>query len=455
MRSRVATPARTGTVHLSCHHDLTMSSLLLLLIFACRLSEAYTRLVSIGDFGSDSVGGSQREGAAAACCRALDNDTRLDGILALGDMNYPNGEAATMDQNVGKHYGEFIWPLVSGFSKGAPDRRNRFFPCPGNHDWTQKENGTLDPYFAYLPSLMNQHHYEVSFPDVDVFVLDSDVNEDRFNGTSSSSRQAQWLKAGLESSVASWKLVVAHHPPHSSGKHGSTLRMQWPFFDWGATAVLSGHDHNYERVLHPSGFPFFVNGLGGGGMYMLRDHAVPGSAVQFTGSPAVQLIEADKTRIAFRLVLAQKKRKKNKRKPSPPMGIADCYEITKEVDGDVQGGHKFGPCSGKKFEGGPPATYEPFSFHLPTLDDATKPVGGVLQSSTAKVHDSSGGGVGGGRSSSSSGRIRKSALSSSSTSERSAFLISSGKGASSLNPSESMWGHLRRMARPKKRTPGI
>ena len=189
---------------------------------------------------------------------------------------------------------------------------------------TRRVNGTLEPYFAYLPSLMNQHHYEVRFPNIHVFVLDSDMNEDRFNGTSSTSRQAKWLQAGLERSMAPWKLVVTHHPPFSSGKHGSTPRMQWPFFAWGATAVLSGHDHNYERVLHPSGFPYFVNGLGGGGMYMLKDHAVPGSAAQFTGSPAVQLIEADERRIAFRLVLTPRKKNK-KKKPPTHLGVADCY----------------------------------------------------------------------------------------------------------------------------------
>lgn len=40
--------------------------------------------------------------------------------------------------------------------------------------------------------------------------------------------------------------------------------MQWPFEAWGAHAVLSGHDHSYERLHAPNangGFPFFVNGL--------------------------------------------------------------------------------------------------------------------------------------------------------------------------------------------------
>jgi tartrate-resistant acid phosphatase type 5 len=48
--------------------------------------------------------------------------------------------------------------------------------------------------------------------------------------------------------------------------------MQWPFAAWGATAVLAGHDHDYER-LTVGGLPYFVNGLGGEGQ------------VAFTGPP--------------------------------------------------------------------------------------------------------------------------------------------------------------------------
>jgi hypothetical protein len=39
--------------------------------------------------------------------------------------------------------------------------------------------------------------------------------------------------------------------------------MQWPFAEWGADVVMSGHDHDYER-LDAAGLPYFVNGLGGG-----------------------------------------------------------------------------------------------------------------------------------------------------------------------------------------------
>ena len=43
----------------------------------------------------------------------------------------------------------------------------------------------------------------------------------------------------------------------------------------GATAVLAGHDHDYERLII-DGLPYFVNGLGGGGIYQFTT-PVPGS----------------------------------------------------------------------------------------------------------------------------------------------------------------------------------
>ncbi len=41
--------------------------------------------------------------------------------------------------------------------------------------------------------------------------------------------------------------------------------MQWPFEQWGVSAVLAGHHHVYERIVSKNnpGFPYFVNGVGG------------------------------------------------------------------------------------------------------------------------------------------------------------------------------------------------
>ena len=69
----------------------------------------------------------------------------------------------------------------------------------------------------------------------------------------------------MSAATAPWKLVYFHHPPYSPGGHGSQEFMQWPFEEWGADAVLAGHDHLYARVLknEPDAIPYFICGLSG------------------------------------------------------------------------------------------------------------------------------------------------------------------------------------------------
>lgn len=116
----------------------------------------------------------------------------------------------------------------------------------------------------------------------------------------SDSIQARWLQSALARSASCWNLVIAHHAPYSSGDHGSTAWMQWPFRAWGADAVLAGHDHHYERVLR-DGFPYFVNGLGGSSHYPVRT-PIAGSVVRYNDEFGAMLVEATRTTLSYRFV---------------------------------------------------------------------------------------------------------------------------------------------------------
>ena len=85
--------------------------------------------------------------------------------------------------------------------------------------------------------------------------------------------------------------MLFHHPPFSSGPHGSTYELQWPFREWGATAVLSGHDHNYERF-DAGGMPYVVVGTGGAPLYVPKP-TVAGSLIRIFGSHGALRIDAD------------------------------------------------------------------------------------------------------------------------------------------------------------------
>ena len=72
---------------------------------------------------------------------------------------------------------------------------------------------------------------------------------------------------------------MLHHPPYSSSSaHGSTTDFRWPFSRWGVDLVLSGHDHDYER-LRVGGLTYVVVGTGGADLYAFGE-PLPGSLVR-------------------------------------------------------------------------------------------------------------------------------------------------------------------------------
>ena len=76
--------------------------------------------------------------------------------------------------------------------------------------------------------------------------------------------------------------------------------MRWPFAEWGASAVLTGHVHNYERLEH-EGIPYFVNGLGGNRKY--RTVKVnPKSKVRYGLEHGAMRISGNSRRIVFEFV---------------------------------------------------------------------------------------------------------------------------------------------------------
>lgn len=158
--------------------------------------------------------------------------------------------------------------------------------------------GGSNPYFEYLTFLNERRYYDVVRGPVHFFILDSDPREP--DGTAFNSIQGQWLQAGLAASTSPWNVVICHHAPYSSDDtHGSTAYMQWPFADWGADAVISGHAHDYER-LSVDDIPYFVIGIGGNS---LRGFDVPlaESVVRYNSDFGAMRISAEDTYLKFYL----------------------------------------------------------------------------------------------------------------------------------------------------------
>jgi tartrate-resistant acid phosphatase type 5 len=245
------------------------------------------RFAVIGDYGDHS--------AAEQDVADLVKSWKPDLIITTGDNNYDAGKARTIDSNIGQFYSEFIYPYHGRYISSNLSRVNRFFPALGNHDWQTRN---AQPYLDYFALPGNERYYDFIWGPIHFFALDSDAHEP--DGITRDSAQAAWLREKLAMSTVPWKIVYMHQPPFSSGRHGSVSALQWPFKDWGATAVLAGHDHAYERILR-DGFPYFVNGLGGKSRYSSKE-IVAGSQVRYRDDYGAMLVEASRYQITFKFI---------------------------------------------------------------------------------------------------------------------------------------------------------
>ena len=248
--------------------------------------DASVTFAVIGDFGSNDA----NEAAVANLVKSWNPNF----IVTVGDNNYPDGEAATIDANIGKYYHEYIYPYTGAYGAGATT--NRFWPSVGNRDWENQTGARLQPYLNYFVLPGNERYYEFVQGPVHFFMLDSDSREP--DGITSTSTQAQWLQVRLSTSNAPWKVVVLHHPPFSSRTSWSNL--QWPFKAWGADVVLSGHAHIYERILR-DGFPYLICGLGGESLGSFST-AISGSMVRYGSDYGALKVTASSTNLTFRFI---------------------------------------------------------------------------------------------------------------------------------------------------------
>ncbi len=187
-----------------------------------------------------------------------------DMLLTTGDNAYDSGTLDEFRVNLFNPY----QPLLAELS---------VYPSLGNHD-IETENGT--PYISLfeLPVKRSgtERYYSFKYDVARFIALDS--NSDYVPG----SAQYTWLENELAETDEQWTVVYFHHPPFSSGEHGSTSDMQdslVPLFEeYDVDLVLSGHDHNYERNVKINDVVYVVTG-GGGKSLREQENENPYSAV--------------------------------------------------------------------------------------------------------------------------------------------------------------------------------
>ena len=209
------------------------------LVLSLLLSTAHAedvRIAVIGDYGDDDD--DSREVADLVIGWSPDH------IVTVGDNDYSDGAYRGtfegLELGVGQFYADFIGDYQGEHGAGSDD--NRFWPAPGDHDWgdTCDDPEGLDDYLAYFTLPGKERYYEVRLGPVHLFSLDSMECEP--DGATADSVQALWLRDAAAASDAPFKVVTSHHPPWSSGEHGTSdgEHMQWPFAEWGIDLVIAG-----------------------------------------------------------------------------------------------------------------------------------------------------------------------------------------------------------------------
>lgn len=259
-----------------------------------------TTFAIIGDYGRDN--------ADQAAVTNLVSSWGPEYIIGVGDGYYASAGgkgSGRYDESTGAYFCRWLAGITTTGQRCpaglAPT--NAFFPAMGNHDYTDVRPSP-DTYLDYfdlpgkglISSSGNERFYDFVKGPIHFFVLNSNQQEPA--GTSSASVQAQWLKAQLAASTSTWNVVYDHHPPYSSDNdHGSTTQLQWPFAEWGADAVVSGHAHTYERIMR-DGIVYFVNGLGGSERYGFTT-PVAGSASRYNANWGAQKVTVSATSLQF------------------------------------------------------------------------------------------------------------------------------------------------------------
>jgi len=155
---------------------------------------------------------------------------RLDGtIVALGDLAYRDGTLEQFQTCYGSTWGR---------------HKHRTYPVPGNHEYRTYYG---DPYYTYFGDNAGPKdlgYYSFDLGAWHIIALNSNIKSGK------KSKQMRWLRADLAKTKARCILAYWHHPLFSSGGNGNLPKMRHAYrtlYRAGASVVLAGHDHIYER----------------------------------------------------------------------------------------------------------------------------------------------------------------------------------------------------------------
>jgi tartrate-resistant acid phosphatase type 5 len=207
----------------------------------------------VGDWGQASA--QQRRIAAAMAGVAGSVATRF--IISTGDNFYPSGVGSVSDPQFRQSF-EDIYT--------APALQIPWYVVLGNHDYEGSPNAEL-AYSSHsarwrMPSRYWVQEMAVGPQTASFYFLDTTPIARLSNvaarvpllGAGDEARdQLHWFEQRLQADRSAWKIVVGHHPIHSSGNHGATPalaeRIKPMLERYGVQIYFNGHDHDLEHLV--------------------------------------------------------------------------------------------------------------------------------------------------------------------------------------------------------------
>ena len=171
-----------------------------------------------------------------------------DRILYVGDV-YETGTAAEFER----------------WAEPWAGLLDRMAPTPGNHEWRNADEG-YRPFWRRVTGREPPDSYSFRAGSWQILSINSQLFTPR--GT------RRWLRKRVQSG-GNCRIVFWHRPRFNAGRHrpgaGGVVKRYWDTVVGGARIVITGHDHDYQRMKARDGVIQFISGSGGKRLHSVDD----------------------------------------------------------------------------------------------------------------------------------------------------------------------------------------
>jgi Calcineurin-like phosphoesterase len=217
-------------------------------------------------------------GAGAATADTAGDQSERAVVWAVGDAATPNDKARRLAAHIRAVTPDRFLYLGDVYEDGTASEFQLHYhplygslapvtdPTPGNHEWDNRFSGYY-PYWRAQKGRRQPPWSSTTLAGWEILALNSQAAHDR------GSRQLRWLGRALAEPRGNCRIAFWHRPRFTAGEYEDApdLAPLWEALRGDAKAVLSGHDHNLQRLLPRNGITQYVAGAGGASPYAVDE----------------------------------------------------------------------------------------------------------------------------------------------------------------------------------------